>query len=33
MSRAPVFFFDSPAEAIAFADRVPALQDQFARDA
>ncbi|KAF3036027.1 hypothetical protein E8E12_001871 [Didymella heteroderae] len=33
MSRAPVFFFDSPVEAIAFADRVPALQDQFARDA
>ncbi|KAJ4330209.1 hypothetical protein N0V87_010191 [Didymella glomerata] len=33
MSRAPVFFFDSPAEAIAFAGRVPALQDQFARDA
>jgi NADP-dependent 3-hydroxy-3-methylglutaryl-CoA reductase len=33
MSRAPVFFFSTPAEAIMFADRVPALQDQFARDA
>ncbi|KAJ4382373.1 hypothetical protein N0V86_002708 [Didymella sp. IMI 355093] len=33
MTRAPVFFFNSPAKAIAFADRVPALQDQFARDA
>jgi NADP-dependent 3-hydroxy-3-methylglutaryl-CoA reductase len=33
MTRAPVFFFNSPVEAIAFVDRVPALQDQFARDA
>lgn len=33
MTRAPVFFFNSPFEAITFADHVPALQDQFARDA
>ncbi|KAF9697229.1 hypothetical protein EKO04_004676 [Ascochyta lentis] len=33
MSRAPVFFFSSPAEAIVFADRIPAFQDQFVRDA
>ncbi|KAF2998131.1 hypothetical protein E8E13_001097 [Curvularia kusanoi] len=33
MSRAPVFFFNTTAEAIAFADFAPALKDQFARDA
>lgn len=33
MSRAPVFFFNSPSEALAFADYVPMLWDQFARDA
>lgn len=33
MGRAPVFLFDTPADAIVFADRVPALRDQFARDA
>lgn len=33
MSRAPVFFFSTPAEAIAFAERLPMLQSQFAKDA
>ena len=32
-SRASVFIFSTLAEATAFADRVPAMQDQFARDA
>ncbi|KZM21976.1 Hydroxymethylglutaryl-CoA reductase (NADPH) [Ascochyta rabiei] len=33
MSRAPVFFFSTPAEALGFAGRVPALRDEFARAA
>lgn len=33
MSRAPVFFFDTPTEAITFADRIPSLQHQFVKDA
>ena len=33
MARAPVFFFDGPDKALAFAARIPSLRDQFARDA
>ena len=33
MSRAPVFCFSSPREAMTFAERVPSLRAQFARDA
>ena len=33
MSRAPIFFFSSPEEAVLFAARVPELQSQFAADA
>lgn len=33
MSRAPVFCFSSPHEAMTFAERVPSLRDQFAKDA
>lgn len=33
MSRAPVFFFSRPEEAIAFAERVPDFERQFAKDA
>ena len=33
MSRAPIFFFSRPDEAVLFAARVPQLQSQFAADA
>lgn len=33
MSRAPIFRFSSVGEAATFAERVPALKDQFAKDA
>jgi NADP-dependent 3-hydroxy-3-methylglutaryl-CoA reductase len=33
MSRAPVFFFSTTGEAVAFAGRVPGLEQQFAKDA
>ena len=33
MSRAPVFFFSNPGQAIEFAERVPSLFQQFAKDA
>lgn len=33
MSRAPIFFFSSPDEAMLFAARVPQLQSQFTADA
>jgi hydroxymethylglutaryl-CoA reductase len=33
MSRAPVFFFNTPDEAIVFAERIPSLFPQFAKDA